>query len=156
MEPVEYRIVLSLQAALQAIAVAAGFFYDVQGFAVKLDANSTVEDLIGDSRARPFYVLEATADAFEYQKAYRVNVTMPIKIHAVHDSDVTKDESWIQTYYRLQADIEKAVAKDIRRGELATDTRILTREFQTFNGSQVWATSHLEILVPRIYGAPNG
>jgi len=155
-EPVEYRVVTHLQTALRAIAVAGGYFYDVAALAVKLDANSTVEDLVGDSRLRPFYILEVGTSAFGYQPAHRVNVVMPIQIHAVHESDVTADEDWIKVFFRLCADIERAIAVDITRGGLATDTRVQTREFRTYEGAQVWATVKAEVRVPRVYGAPNG
>ena len=155
-EPIEYRIVQNLQAALLAITVAGGYHYDVAALAVKMDANHAVTDLIGDSALRPFYILEVAPDALVYQPSNRVRVEMPVQIHAIHDSDVTVDEDWVKVYYRLCADIEKAIAVDITRGALATDTRVQTREFQTFNGAQVWATVKAEIRVPRLYGAPNG
>ncbi len=155
-EPIEYRIVQNLQAALLAISVAGGYHYDVAALAVKLDANQSVEDLIGDAALRPFYILEALPDQFVYQPASRVRIAMPVTVHAVHDSDATVDESWVRTYFRLCADIEQAVAVDITRGGLATDTRIAAREFRTFNGSQVWAMVKGSVNVPRVYGAPNG
>lgn len=157
-DPIEYRIVVSLKAALQTIAIAAGYHHDVGALAVKMDANHSVEDLIGDSKLRPFFILEVSPDVFaEYQPAKLVRIRMPVIIHAVHDSDVTVDEDWVQTYYELCADIEQAIAQDITRGGLATDTRILTREFATFNGAQVWAMAKTEIRVGRrVYGLPNG
>ncbi len=155
-EPIEYRIVQNLQAALLAITVTAGYHYDVAALAVKLDANHSVEDLIGDSALRPFYILEVLADRFTYQPANRVWVAMPITVHAVHDSDLTVDEDWVRTYFRLVADIEQAIATDLTRGGLATDTRVTSREFQMFTGSQVWAKVTGLINVPRAYGAPNG
>lgn len=155
-EPIEYRIVQSLQTALLSIAIAGGYHHDVAALAVKLDANHSVEELIGDSALRPFFILEMTADTFTYQPANRIRIVMPAIIHAVHDSDVTVDDSWVRTYFRLCADIEQAVAVDITRGGLATDTRVLSREFKTFNGSQVWAQVNAEIRVPRLYGEPNG
>ncbi len=155
-EPVEYRVLQHLQTALRAITVAGGYWYDVATLAVKLDANSAVEDLIGDSALRPFYILEAPADRFEYQPSERVRVLMPFRVHAVHESNPTVDADWIKTYFRLCADVERAIAVDIHRGGLATDTRVQTREFRTFEGSQVWAIVAGEIRVPRLYGAPNG
>lgn len=155
-EPIEYRIIQDLQAALQSISVAGGYHYDVAAFAVKLDADHSVEELIGDAARRPFYILEVTADAFSYQPSERVRVVMPVTVHAVHEADPTVDEDWVRTYYRLCADIEQAIAVDHRRGGLATDTRILSRTFHSFNGAQVWAMVQGEIRVPRTYGAPNG
>lgn len=155
-DPTEYQVVRSLQTALLAIAVASGYHYDVAALAVKLDANSDVESLVGDSPLRPFYVLEVLPDSFTYKPANRVDVVLPIAIHAIHGSDPTVDEDWWRTYFRLCADAEQALTQDLRRGGLATDTRILSRQAQTFNGSQVWAVLSGEVQIPRIYGAPNG
>ena len=155
-DPIEYQVVRSLQTALLAIAVVGGYHYDVAALAVKLDANSDVEQLVGESKLRPFYILEVSPDAFAYKPANRVDVTLPIVIHAIHDSDATVDEDWWRTYFRLCADAEQAITQDIRRGGLATDTRILSRQAQTFNGRQVWAMVTGEVRIPRVYGAPNG
>ena len=154
-EPIEYRIVQSLQTALRGIAIANGYHHDVAVLAVKLDANSAVEDLIGDEARRPFFILELTKDAFIYQPAGRARIQMPAIIHAVHESDPTEDESWVRTYYRLCADIERAVALDLTRGGFAIDTRVLSRTFQTFNGAQVWAMVETSISLIRIYGEPD-
>lgn len=161
--PVEYRILLSLQTALQQIAVAGGYHYDVAAIAVKLDPNVSVEQLIGDSALRPFVILEMLPDAYDYSGVKggpigrgRVIVKAPFIVHAVNDSDVVVDESWIWTYYRLVADVEQALAVDIQRGGLAYETRVLTRKFQTFNGEQVWASVQGEVRLTRNYGDPNG
>lgn len=156
-DPIEYRIVRNLQTALRGISSAGGYHHDVAALAVKLDANSSVEDLIGDSALRPFFILELPPDVFaEYQGAKRLRILMPFVVHAVTDSDATVDEDWVKTFYELCADVEQAMAVDITRGGLATDTRVLKREFQTYNGRQVWAMVNGEIRVPRVFGLPNG
>lgn len=154
-EPIELRIVQDLQVALQAIAVASGYHHDVAAFAVKLDPNQDVEALLGEEKLRPFFILELTPDAFTYSPARMVGISMPAIIHAVNDSDPTDDSSWLTEYLRLCADIEQAIALDFTRGGLAKDTRITSREFQSFGGSQVWAMVNTVIDVRRTYGAPN-
>jgi hypothetical protein len=155
-EPTELLIVQNLQAALQGISVAAGYHYDVASLAVKLDPNQRVEDLLGETAARPFYVLELTPDEWEYSPSKMVLVRMPATIHAVHVADTTDDAAWLQTYLRLCADVEQAIAVDISRGGRAIDTRITSRDFHSFGGGEVWARVQTTTSVRRNYGVPNG
>lgn len=156
-DPIEFRIVQHQQAALQAIQTVDGYFHDVAAVAVKLDADHDVESLIGDQQLRPFVILELTPDSFIYRgTASRLRVQLPFTVHAVHDADLRDDASWLQTYLRLCADVERALVVDITRGGLAVDTRILTREFHAYGGQQVWAMLRGEIHVERVYGQPNG
>jgi hypothetical protein len=157
-EPIEFRIVQSLQTALRGISTASGYFYTVAALAVKLDPNVDVESLIGDTKLRPFVVLELPPDTFGPPPfaPMGARVTMPFILHGVHDSDPTVDSSWIQTYYRLCADLEQAIAPDITRGGLAVVTKLIGREAVGFNGAQVWVKVTGEVQVVRTYGAPNG
>jgi hypothetical protein len=155
-EPITFRIVQNLQAALAAIAIADGYFHDIAVTAVKLDPNVNVETLVGNQRLRPFVIIEVGQEPFEYQPAKRLKQRIPIIIHAVHDSDPTDDNSWLKTFTRLCADVEQAITKDISRGGVASDTRVVTTEFKSFEGQLVWALVSIEIHVHRTYGAPNG
>lgn len=155
MEAVGFSVIKNLQEALQAISVAGGYHYDVEAVAVKLDPNQDVEALIGDDAKRPFLVIEVHPSVFTYQAARRVSVETPVTIHAVHDSEATDDDSWLQTFMRLCADVEKAIAIDIRRGGLATIHVVEGCEFQTFGGSQVWAMVKTRIRLERVYGTPS-
>jgi hypothetical protein len=155
-EPITFRIVQNLQAALAAIAIADGYFHDIAVTAVKLDPNVNVETLVGNQRLRPFVIIEVGQEPFEYQPAKRLKQRIPIIIHAVHDSDPTDDNSWLKTFTRLCADVEQAITKDISRGGVASDTRVLTTEFKSFEGQLVWALVSIEIHVHRTYGEPNG
>jgi hypothetical protein len=155
-EPLEFRIVQSLQTALRGISVGSGYHYDVEALAVKLDPNHNVEDLVGSEGKRPFVILALSPDLFTYYPAGQLRLQMPFIIHAVHDADPTDDDARLQTYFRLCADVEAAIAADGTRGELATDTRILEREMHEMDGQQVWAMVKGEVLEHRGYGAPNG
>ena len=80
-----------------------------------------------------------------------------VAIHAVHDTDPTVDDSMLQTYFRLCADIEKAILIDEFRGTLASSTRIVNCVMHELEGGQrVWAEVTCEIREHRTYGAPNG
>jgi hypothetical protein len=155
-DPIEFRIVKNLQAALQAISIAGGYHYDLAALTVKLDPNQDVEALLTDETKRPFYVLELGTIASEYRPSMRTRITLPVTVHAVQDSDPASDDSWLKTYLNLCADAEQAIAQDISRGGLAVDTRVQAREFQAFGGRQVWAMVKAEILIERTYGLPNG
>lgn len=155
-EPITFRVVQSLQAALRAIATRDGYHHDIEGVAVKLDPNQDVETLLGDDQRRPFIVLELQPERVTYQPAMRVRTVVPATIHAVHESDPTDDDSWLRVYTRLCADVERAIAVDITRGGLAVDTRIATFEFHALGGRQVWAMVQLELAMLRAYGSPNG
>jgi len=155
-EPLEFRIVQNLQAALRSISVANGYHHDFQALAVKLDPNQDVESLIGDEALRPFLILALSPDAYDYFPAEQIRLRMPFIIHAINNTDPKEDDSKLKSYLRLCADIEKAIAVDITRDALATDTRIFEREMHEFDGQQVWAMVKGEIREHRTYGAPNG
>lgn len=153
-EPRDFRILQSLQAALQAISADDGYFHTVQSVAVKLDPNADVEDLIGQSAVRPFALLEIAHQPFTYQPSFRVSYDIDVKVHFVTDSDVTNDDSFLKTITRLWADVETAVTQDVTRGGDATDTRIGAPDFRSFDGGLAWAIVPLVIRVNRSYGAP--
>lgn len=156
-EPSEYLIVRNLQTALLAIAVASGYHFGVAALTVKLDPNHDVESLIAPDGPRPFVIIEVKPDTWEYTHANRIaRLVLPMTIHWVSDSDPTVDESRLQTYFQGCSDVERAIAKDISRGGLAIDTRILTRTYDTVvDGKQIWAQVHIEISTKRIYGQPD-
>jgi hypothetical protein len=154
-EPREYQIVQSLQAALQAISVAGGYYFDVVATAVKLDPNQDVEDLIAPGGPRPFVVLELKPDTWEYTPAGQLRLAVKLAVHWVSDSTPTDDASRLQTFFRGCADVERAIALDISRGGLAVDTRITGRTLDlAVDGAQVWAVLDVEILTRRTYGSP--
>lgn len=155
-EPLEFRIVQNLQTALRNISVANGYHHDFQALAVKLDPNQNVESLIGDEKLRPFLILALSPDLFTYYPASQILMQMPFIIHAVNNTDPTEDDSKLKNYLRLCADVEQAIAVDISRGALATDTRIFEREMHEIDGQQVWALVKGEIRQSRTYGEPNG
>lgn len=157
-EPLEFRIVQNLQTALRSISVANGYHHDIAPLAVKLDPNHDVESLIGDQALRPFLMLELLPDKYDYSEASAGHVLLliPFVIHAVNDTDPTDDDEMLKTYQRLCADVEQAIAEDITRGDLATDTRIFSRELHEIEGQRVWAILTGEIREHRKYGAPNG
>ena len=156
-EPIEYRAILNLQAALQAISIAGGYHYDVVDAAVKLDPNVAVEALVNPSGTRPIILIEVQPEAWEYQPARRLRLKMPVTVHWVSESTPTDDTSRMQTYFRGCADVEQAVAADITRGGLSSDTRVIKRIFDTaVKGSRVWAQIEIELWLHRTYGAANG
>lgn len=155
-DPIELRIVQNLQLALQGIAVAGGYHYDLAALAVKLDPNVDVEALIASQALRPFLILELAPDSFSYSASMMTSIELPATIHFVQDSDPTDDADWLRTYLQLCADAEQALAVDISRGGLAMDTRITSREYHAFGDSQVWALVKTVISVRRQYGRPNG
>lgn len=156
-EPIEYRVVLSIQAALQAITIAGGYHYDVVSAAVKLDPNVAVETLINPGGTRPLILIEVNPVEWEYQPAHRTKVRLPLTVHWVKDSTPTDDTSRMLAFFRGCADIEKAITVDITRGGLASDTRITRETFDTaVEGSRVWAQVEMTAHLHRTYGSPNG
>jgi hypothetical protein len=156
-EPIEFRIIQNLQAALQGISVAGGYHYTVQGSAVKLDPNHKVEDLIAPDGPRPFVLIELTPESWHYDPCSQVVLTLEPVVHWVSDATPTDDASRLQTFFRGCADVEQAIAPDTVRGGLATDIQVVGRTFDTaVDGAQVWAQINVRIRVHRTYGQPNG
>lgn len=167
-EPIEYRVLRNLQAALAAITVAGGYYHTVQATAVKLDPNQDVEALVAPDGPRPFVVLEVQPESWEYNPAHQVVLVLPWIVHWFHESAPLSDAAMGEPtppadeqrqllFWRGCADIERAVAADIGRGGLATDTRIVKRTFDDDPDSQlVHAVVDLEIRLHRTYGQPSG
>lgn len=163
-EPIDFRILQNLKRALQAIAVNAGFYYDVDDAAVKLDAEHGVEEMWEPTGPRPFVVIELRPEAWEYHASGEVLYTMPMTVNWVHtpaspadallgEPMPPQDEDRMQMYFRGLADVEKAIAADTSRGGLAVDTRITDRRWNPVNdGNDVWAEVDLELRVYRTYG----
>jgi hypothetical protein len=155
-EPIEYQIVLNLQTALLAIAVAGGAHYNVAGGAVKLDPNQNVEALITPGGPRPFVLIEIKPERREYFPSSQLHLFRPIAIHWVSDSDATVDSSRLQVALRGVADVERAIALDITRGGLAYETRIVDTNLDAFpDHAEVWTVTETEIVLHRTYGEPD-
>ncbi len=154
-EPIEFQIVQNLQTALRAIAVASGYHYDVVATAVKLDPNQGVEALIPPDGPRPFVLIDVGKDRWEYFPAGELRLVLPVTIYWVSESLPTDDNSFMQTYFRGCADIERAIAIDPGRGALASDTRITGRTLDSLGGAQVWAVIDVAISLRRTYGQPD-
>ena len=156
-EPIEWLVLQDLQTALRAIAISDGYHFDVQALAVKLDPDQKVEDLIAPGGPRPFLILQPQPDTWDYrERPAQAHIILPITVHWISDTVQTDDDSRLRTFLRGCADIEQAIARDITRGGLAVDTRIVKRELDlAVGGSQVWAMVDVEIALRRTYGAPN-
>lgn len=154
-EPVDFRILQNLQTVLKAITVAGGYYYDVNAAAVKLNLDSGVEALIESADGpRPVIVLELGPEEWRYEEAPDgIVVLIPWTINWMQEFDPTIDENLLKTYFRGCADIEKAIAVDIGRGGLATDTRIADRTLVR-DGTRAWAVIDGHCSVRRTYGVP--
>lgn len=154
-EPHEFQVVQSLQDALQTITVGGGYHYTVNPAAVLLDLDPGVEALTAPGGFRPFIVLELGEERWELvEKPFGLLLVVPWTIYWVHDMDPTNEASFLQTYYRGCADVERAIAADVNRGGLATETRIVQRTPSRI-GAQVWATIDGDCRVYRTYGQPD-
>jgi len=167
-EPIDYRVVRNLQAAIAGIARSAGYYYDLVDSAVRLDPEQDIEPLIDPSGPRPFVVIDVQPEEWRYDQADQILLTLPISLHWYYEArgeadsvigtpEPTRDEQRMQLYFRGCADLEKAIAADTGRGGLATDTRIIKRTFVPDVPSQeVHAQIDIEVRVYRTYGRPAG
>jgi hypothetical protein len=158
-EPTEYQILLALQSRFQAIALAGGYYHDVNDAAVKLDPNHDAEALKAPTGPRPFILIQVLPDRWQYFPANQERLVMPLAIHWVHEADETSDTERLKTFYRGCADIEKAMAPaangTIWHGGLATSAKVTKRTLDPeFEGSQVWAMVDVEIVLHRTFGTP--
>jgi hypothetical protein len=161
-DPIEFRIVKSLQAALRLIATSGGYHYTVQGLAVKLDPEHEIEKLIPGADPpfgppRPFFVLDMTGnDAFEYpERSGRVRRVMPVTVFAIHDSDPTDDDSKLEVFNRLCADIETALVASGSHGGLSMGVTLRSRRMHDREGQEILAQVSGEVPLHRRYGFPN-
>lgn len=159
-EPREYLIVRNVQSALLAMTLAGGYHYSVQAAAVKLNPDVDVETLVGETAVRPFVLLEVLPDAWVIggTSKNRAEIKMPVRIHWVNEFTEETDEARQLMYFRGIADVERAIVLDITRGNLAFDTRIVSRALHKDpegDGAQVWAMVDTIITVMREYGQPD-
>jgi hypothetical protein len=151
-DPIELQVVQSVQAALQAISVGGGYFYDVRGSAVKLNPDYDVEALVEADAPRPWITLEITPETWEYQPSQVVELEMPLRVHWFGEvENPTSDEDVLRMVYRAFADIERAITQDPTRGGLASDTRI-TQRVATSDGSAAWIAVDLVVWLSRTFG----
>lgn len=165
-EPIDYRVVLDIQAALRQISMDNGYHHDLVKLAVKLDPDQGVETLVDPNGLRPFAVLEVRPETWTYSGAQdddgtvlrdQAVVTLPITVHWINTSEPTIDESRMQEFFRACADIEQALGLDATRGGLAVQTRMVQRRYdEAFDSAQVWAMVDYEVLIYRTLGLPNG
>jgi hypothetical protein len=106
-EPNEYQMIVNLQAALLAIAIASGYYHDVAPEAVRLDANANVEALIGESQLRPFVLVNVLPDTRTYSPAMRTDIVTPIDIHWVNEPPDPDDASRMREFFRARGDVER-------------------------------------------------
>jgi hypothetical protein len=154
-EPLDYRALVGLQQALQGISVAAGYFYDVRGTAVKLDPNHDVPELAAPDGPRPFVVLEIQPEEWEYAGAMAVKVRIPVAVHWISESNPERDHDVLQVFLRGCSDVERAIGKDVTLGNLVRDTKITRRTFErAVDGSEVWAVVQTVMVINRVFGEP--
>lgn len=166
-EPFDYRLFAGLKAALRAISVANGYYYDVAHAAVKLDAEHGVEDLVAPNGPRPAIIIELRSEVWEYLGSGEVHYAIPATLHwlgtAVPLEDAVSgeptppdDEDRMRVYFRGLADIEKAITRDESLGGVSQKAQITDRRWNHVNGGQdVWAEVDVEFGNYRTYGAPS-
>lgn len=157
-EPIEYDLVLDVQAALQAITTGGGYFHDVAAGAVSVDPADHLEVLTGTLVNQPFFIVEVSpARRLQYFPSMQLLEIVPVDVTAAMDAPQLVATSRLQTFERLCADIEKALTVDINRGNRASDTRIVDKQMGMMVGAQrVIAIVQTEIRLHREYGKPNG
>src|SRR6185295_3748108 len=127
-DPIEFRILQSLQTALRSISTGGGYHYTVTSASVKLDPNAGIEAALRPSGPRPLILIEYAPDRWAWkEKPNRVDLTMSVTIHWIADSDATDDDSRVKTFLKGCADVEKAITVDPGRGGLAVWTEIKRR-----------------------------
>ena len=154
----EYLIVRNLQRALLAITVASGYHYGLTQAAVKIDPNTDLDQLLGDSALRPFAVVQVLPETWVVSgsRPSSADLTLPMSIHWVSQTTEATDEARLLTFYRGCADIERAIVSDRQRGGLAQDTIITGRTLERIDdGAQVWARIDIQIRTHRTYGVPD-
>jgi len=156
-EPNEFLAIQSLQTALRGITVADGYHFDLAGSAVKIDPNAHIEDLIAPGGPRPFIVIEVLPDRWDLFPASQLRLVLPVTIHWASESDVTDDASWLRTYYRGVADIERALfANTAALAPYAmVPPRITKRSPSPLGGTEVWAMVDIDLKTHRAYGEPD-
>ena len=157
-EPIEYDIVLDYQSTLKTISVAGGYFHDVDPAAVSIDPADHIEILTGTLVLSPFFIIEISpARRQRYLPMKQLLEVVPIDITAAADAVQLVPTSRVQTFERLAADVEKALAVDIERGGRVSDTRIVDKQMGMMVGAQrVIAIIQTEVRLHREYGKPNG
>lgn len=154
-EPLLYRAVVSLQAALNAIQVADDYFHSVDAeVAVKLDPSADVHDLLSLEGPVPFVILEPLEERRTwFEKPDGIKVTQPFLVHWCGESEADDDASRMRNYFRACADIERAVRVDPSRGGIVMETLFLNPRLTDFQqGARYWAVCEVQLVFYRTHG----
>lgn len=150
-EPSELLVVRDLQRALQAVSIGDGYYYDVRGTAVQLNADYDVEPLVAENAPRPWVALQLTPEAWTYMPSMRVKLEMPVRVLWFNEADDLREDVLLTMAYRAYSDIERAITRDITRGGRASDTRIAGRTAE-IQGGAVWVAVELVVTLIRTFG----
>ena len=164
-EPNEYRLVLALQAAIRRLRTADGYFFDIDDDAVKLDGDEDIERLTAADGPRPFAIIEPRPESWTYSPG-SVVIEQPFTVFVATDAVAaadpitgapapTTDADRMRTFWRLVADVERAIGVDVSLGGTCVDARITRRTWlRDIESQMVVAEIELDAKVYREYGKP--
>ncbi len=155
--PVRLAVLQSIVDALRAMGPQIGCTYQV----------ARDEDVTLDRRnlatvfSLPAFVVEPEGGGQrEFLPANRIKDRFPVVIYGRVDATGLSDSARRLTVFeQLAADVERCLTRDITRGGLAIDTRVLPpREpyIELDPVNSVYLEQPVEVVVRRIYGQPEG
>lgn len=156
-EPLEFRAIEALRDQLQGIRKASGYYYDLDrvGILLNVDGEAIHHMLTENDGPRPFvFLVFNDVDQVIEQSPDDMKVTLKLALVWVNESNPTVDEDRLKVFMRGAADVEKCLGQQDRSlGDLATDLRITGRGWDS-EGSRVYASFEVEIILWRTYGHP--
>lgn len=155
--PVLLSIVLNMQAAIQAIAVSGGYFYDVKATSVILNPKPLAAV---PTTEVPFLIVGHRVDAvlrnFTGSRPVSIQDRWRVVIEGRIDAPADDTASKLTAFSNFTADLEKALLVDPQRGGLALYTYV--QQPIPYMGddsqSQLYFEQPVEVLLQRAYGSP--
>ena len=155
-DSIRLRLIQNVADSLRAINAASGYYLTVQPESVKTEP---ADLLTAPGPNLPMFLVAASQRAPRiFHPSKRVRETVAVDITAAADvGDTTDPTAKLTACEQLAADMEKALALDITRGQIAMVTRVLDPQFWMNMGNQarVIVVQPVDIEVQRIYGQPD-
>lgn len=154
--PVVFRILQSIQAAVQGISTAGSYFYDVDPSSVVLDPVSLAAVMPGQL---PFVVCGDVIPGervFASSRPVQIKDVFSVTLMWRVDADSTDAEARYRAGWNFVADLERALLTDPQRGALALYTYVQQSTVYVGEAGQamVFGSTPAEVRLNRVYGQP--
>ena len=155
-DPLRQRIIAAIVAAMRANITGSDYHFPVLS-SKQVTSDPTTNLLTWNGYDLPMHVVEPTPDAVrEFYPATQIRDEFNLNITSRMDvSDTADPDLRMQTWEKLAADVERALAQDVTLGGLVYDVRVMPpRPFVGIGSPIVIVACPVSVRYHRAYGEP--